>query len=226
MKRSVIFLCITVSLLLTGCANNKLVLNPNEEDRSRREQQLLIEENEISSTTLNQIEPSSSQENQDELETEEESDVNVEEETFEENEEEQAEELFPIIEVIDGDTFRVEINGTVKTVRLIGVDTPETVHPTKKVQCFGKEASNFTKGLLTNQFVFLETDSQSDTIDKYGRLLRYAYLPDGLFINALLIEKGYAYAYTRFPFDYLDKFVILENEAREQEVGLWGDGGC
>lgn len=133
---------------------------------------------------------------------------------------------YPVIEIIDGDTIRIELEEKIKTVRLIGVDTPETVHPTKKVQCFGKEASKFTKALLTNEFVYLETDSQSDNLDKYGRLLRYVYTADDLFVNALLIEQGYAYAYTRFPFDYMSEFVSLEENAREQGLGLWGGGGC
>lgn len=90
--------------------------------------------------------------------------------------------------VIDGDTF---VTDTGQKVRLIGVDTPETVHPSKPVQFFGKEASNFTKSHLEGKTVQLEYDWQKT--DKYNRTLAYVYL-DSTFFNALLVQEGYAVA--------------------------------
>ena len=122
--------------------------------------------------------------------------------------------------VIDGDTIIVEIDGKQERVRLIGVDTPETVHPSKPVEYFGKEASEFTKRMVEGKKVRLEFDWQKR--DKYGRLLAYVYLPDGTFLNAEIIKQGYGFAYTRFPFKYLEEFRQYERKARENSRGLWG----
>ena len=122
--------------------------------------------------------------------------------------------------VIDGDTIIVNIDGKEERVRLIGVDTPETVHPSKPVEYFGKEASEFTKRMVEGKRVRLEFDWQRR--DKYGRLLAYIYLEDGTFLNAEIIKQGYGFAYTRFPFKYLEEFRQYEREARENGRGLWG----
>jgi endonuclease YncB( thermonuclease family) len=119
--------------------------------------------------------------------------------------------------VIDGDTLELN-NGA--DVRLIGVDTPETKHPKKPVERFGKEATAFTTRLVEGQEVRLAYDQQRK--DKYGRTLAYVYLPDGTFLNAEIIRQGYGFAYTRFPFRYLEEFKKLEREAREAKRGLWG----
>ena len=100
--------------------------------------------------------------------------------------------------VIDGDTIRVRFEDKSYTVRLMGVDTPETKHPTRAVEYFGREASAFTKAALEGQTVLLAKDRTGDTIDRYGRLLRYVLL-DGDNFNARLIREGYAHAYRRFP---------------------------
>jgi len=100
-----------------------------------------------------------------------------------------------VTRVIDGDTIVI---GSGKKVRLIGVDTPETVHPNKPVEYFGKQASTFTKKMLTGKRIRLEFDQNK--ADKYGRLLGYVFLEDGTFFNAELIKQGYAYAYTKYPF--------------------------
>ena len=103
--------------------------------------------------------------------------------------------------VIDGDTIRVRFEGKSYTVRLIGVDTPETKHPTKEVEYFGREASAFTKAALEGKTVLLAKDRTGDTVDRYGRLLRYV-LVDGDNFNARLIREGYAHDYsTRRPVD-------------------------
>ena len=122
--------------------------------------------------------------------------------------------------VIDGDTIRVRHQGKSYTVRLIGVDTPETKHPTKAVQYFGREASAFTKAALEGKTVLLQKDRTGDTVDRYGRWLRYVLL-DGDNFNARLIRDGYAHAYRRFPFSKRTEFIRLEEQARERGIGLW-----
>lgn len=125
-------------------------------------------------------------------------------------------ELIVVARVIDGDTVRLE---TGETVRLIGVDTPETKHPQKPVERFGREASGFTTRVVQGKRVRLEYDQQRQ--DKYGRTLAYVFLEDGTFANAEIIRQGYGYAYTRFPFKYLEQFRCLERKAREGGRGLW-----
>lgn len=126
------------------------------------------------------------------------------------------EEKFLVSRVIDGDT--IELLGGEK-VRYIGIDTPETVDPRKPVQCFGVEASNRNKQLVEGKNVRLEKDVSD--IDKYGRLLRYVYI-DGLFVNLILVQEGFAYSYT-YPPDvkYQSQFTEAERLAREQKKGLW-----
>jgi len=118
--------------------------------------------------------------------------------------------------VIDGDTLMLS-NG--QKVRLIGVDTPETKHPKKSVQHFGKEAYLFTQKMVEGKEVRLEYDWREK--DKYGRPLAYVYLMDGTFLNAEIIKQGYGFAYTKFPFKYLEEFRRYEKEARENGKGLW-----
>lgn len=127
-----------------------------------------------------------------------------------------------IIKVVDGDT--VEIEGGAR-VRLLGVDTPETVDPRRPVGCFGKEASNKAKELLSGRRVSLEKDI-SDT-DKYGRLLRYIYLPlengQTLFVNDYLIREGFAKVLTIPPdVGFAEQFLEAQRQARESSRGLWG----
>ena len=122
--------------------------------------------------------------------------------------------------VIDGDTIQVRVEGKRYTVRLIGVDTPETKHPTKPVQYFGREASAFTKAALEGKTVRLQKDRTGDTVDRYGRRLRYVLL-DGDNFNARLIRDGYAHAYRRFPFSKRTEFIRLEEQARRRGIGLW-----
>ena len=132
-----------------------------------------------------------------------------------------AQDYYQCTRVIDGDTIVVKIADKEERVRLIGVDTPETVHPNKPVEYFGKEASEFTKRMVEGKRVKLEYDWQRR--DKYRRLLAYVYLEDGTFLNAEIIKQGYGFAYIRFPFKYLDEFRKYEREARESNKGLWAD---
>lgn len=135
-----------------------------------------------------------------------------------------------VIRVVDGDTLAVKLDGDDRElkVRLLGVDTPETVDPRKAVQCFGKEASAFTKSLVDGERVRLDPDSLADEVDKYGRLLRNVVLEDGRDLNALLIQEGYAYAYLSFPLNPLRKTELkrLQSEAEEAKRGLWSPDGC
>lgn len=127
-----------------------------------------------------------------------------------------------VMRAVDGDT--IELSDGEK-VRLIGVDTPETVHPNRPVEAFGKEASAFTKREIEGQSVRLEFDQGNAHLnhkDKYGRTLAYVYrMKDGFFLNAEIIKQGYGHAYTRFPFKYLEEFRQYEHEARENKRGLW-----
>lgn len=136
--------------------------------------------------------------------------------------------FFLVTKVVDGDTIKVKINDKIETLRLIGVDAPETVDPRKPVQCFGKEASNKTKELLNNQYVRLESDQLSGERDKYGRLLRYVFLQDGTNFNKLIISEGFAheYTYNSIVYKYQSGFKEAEKEARENKRGLWADGIC
>jgi micrococcal nuclease len=120
--------------------------------------------------------------------------------------------------VVAGDTI-VLSNG--ERVRLIGVDIPETKHPKKPVEYYGKEASAFTKKMVEGKEIRFEYDWQRK--DKYGRTLAYIYLMDGTFLNAEIVKQGYGHAYTRFPFKYLEQFRQYEKEARENKKGLWND---
>src|SRR5690606_35315091 len=130
--------------------------------------------------------------------------------------------LYPVVRVIDGDTIVIDKDGMDETVRFIGIDTPETVHPSKLVQCFGQEASRVTKEWLEGRSVSLEIDPVEGERDKYRRLLGYVYRDDGLFVNLELIRQGYAYEYTyNLPYRYQAEFHNAEIEARAEEAGLW-----
>jgi micrococcal nuclease len=130
-----------------------------------------------------------------------------------------------VVDQVDGDTIRLRIGnppgglGVVETVRLIGVDTPETKHPARPVERFGKEASAFTRDRLLGKPVYLAFDW--DLRDRYDRLLAYVYTREGDCFNATLIREGYGHAYTRFAFHFLEEFRGLEQEARREKRGLW-----
>ena len=126
--------------------------------------------------------------------------------------------LLRVERVVDGDTLVVDGIGR---VRLIGVDTPESVHPTRAVEHFAKEAAEFLRRLVGRQTVRLEYDQLRT--DRYGRTLAYVFLSDDTFVNEQIIREGYGFAYTRYPFRYLDRFRQREREARAARVGLWAD---
>jgi micrococcal nuclease len=130
-----------------------------------------------------------------------------------------------VVDVVDGDTIKVEVDGEVFTVRYIGIDTPETVHPTQPIEWMGPEASAANSALVDGQTVVLEKDV-SET-DQYGRLLRYVWLEKTggfwLLVNYELVRLGYANS-SSYPPDvlYQDLFRQAEREASEAGVGLWG----
>lgn len=126
-----------------------------------------------------------------------------------------------VLQVFDGDTIEVNMNGTKEKIRLIGVDTPETQDPRKPVQCFGEAASEFTHNLIGNSRVRLEADNLSGNRDRYKRLLRYVYLPDGRLVNAEIIKQGYGFALLGFPFEKMEEFKAYETEAQQANRGLW-----
>ncbi len=135
--------------------------------------------------------------------------------------------FYNVVKVIDGDTISVNMDGQTITVRLIGLDTPETVDPRKPVQCFGKEASNKAKEVLTGASVNLVKDETQGDKDKYNRLLRYVYLKDGTNFNKMMIEEGYGHEYTYdIPYKYQKEFQQAELDARKNKKGLWGDNAC
>jgi len=127
-----------------------------------------------------------------------------------------------VVRVVDGDTVQVDIDGQREKLRLIGIDTPETVKPDTPVQCYGPEASAFTKQLLPEgTAVRIERDVEAR--DDYGRLLGYVYrADDGLFVNLEIVAQGYASLLT-FPPNvaHVDEFVAAARAAERANLGLW-----
>lgn len=131
--------------------------------------------------------------------------------------------MYRVIEFVDGDTIAVDMAGVKETIRMIGVDTPETKDPRKPVQCFGTAASQFTRELIGHNNVRLEADPTNTNRDRYNRLLRYVYLPDQTLVNAEIIKQGYGFAYVSFPFTKMEEFKQLQTEARVNNRGLWNE---
>ncbi len=135
--------------------------------------------------------------------------------------------LYAVTKVIDGDTITINLDGKSETIRMIGIDTPETVDPRKTVQCFGKEASDKAKELLTGKKIRIEKDPSQGERDKYGRLLAYVSREDGLFFNKYMVEQGYAHEYTyNAPYKYQAEFKVAQATAEAQKKGLWAPGVC
>ena len=133
----------------------------------------------------------------------------------------------PVTRVVDGDTVDVSLDGRTVRVRLIGIDTPETVDPRTPVECFGGEASAKAHEPLDGQTVLLEDDPSQDSVDRYGRALRYAWLSDGRLFNLEMVAQGYAFEYTyNLPYKYQAQFKQAERDAREQQRGLWAPSAC
>ncbi|HPX52626.1 MAG TPA: thermonuclease family protein [Candidatus Paceibacterota bacterium] len=149
---------------------------------------------------------------------------------------------YKIIRVVDGDTLEIKrLDGKavedvekVMKVRLIGINSPESVDPRRPVECFGKEASAYMKNVAEGRVAALEFDFTQNKFDDYGRLLAYIFVKDsGLadnnvrFLNEEMIKEGYAYEYTyNYPYKYQAQFKLLENTARINYVGLWSTNTC
>jgi micrococcal nuclease len=136
--------------------------------------------------------------------------------------------IFSVVRVIDGDTIVVLVGGKNETVRLLGINTPETVDPRKSVECFGPEASEETKSLLNNRQVLLQNDPTQSDRDKYGRLLRYIFRDDGLFVDEYLVKEGFAYEYTYLgaSYKYQAEFKADQKNAKLAGLGLWASSTC
>ncbi len=145
-------------------------------------------------------------------------------------------EVTKVTKVIDGDTIDIERQCGHDKVRFIGINTPETVDPRRPVQCFGKEASNYLKSILSSKSITISGDPTQDVRDKYGRLLAYIYFKDTTstsststlsFINQKMITDGYAYEYTyETPYQFQKQFKQAQTEAKNNKRGLWADETC
>lgn len=132
-----------------------------------------------------------------------------------------------VVKVIDGDTITVSINGTTDTIRIIGLNTPETVDPRKGVECFGREASAFAKQTLSGKTVYLEPDASQSERDKYGRLLRFVFLEDNSDYGKVAIQEGFGYEYTYdLPYRYQTEYKQAQQQAQTYKRGLWEDNIC
>jgi micrococcal nuclease len=130
--------------------------------------------------------------------------------------------LYTINHYIDGDTIAVNMNGSVETIRMIGVDTPETHKPNTPVQCYGPEAAEHTKQMISKfGKVRLQADPLDTNRDRYGRLLRYVFLPDGTLVDEQNIKQGYGFAYLSFPFTKKAQFAADQRAAQAAKLGLW-----
>ncbi|MEI7579141.1 MAG: thermonuclease family protein [bacterium] len=132
---------------------------------------------------------------------------------------------YTVKRVIDGDTIELSIDDTTLTVRLIGINTPETKDPRKNVECYGKEASAKMKKIIEGKKVYFNFDESQAQYDKYGRSLLYIWrAEDNLFINEYLIQEGFANEYTySVPYLYQKQFKEAELKAKKEGRGLWGD---
>ena len=124
-----------------------------------------------------------------------------------------------VVRVVDGDTIHVRFNDRTEKVRYIGIDTPETHHPTRGQEPGGREATAVNRRLVEGKTVQLELDVQER--DRYGRILAYVFVGN-LMVNAELVRLGYAQVMTIPPnVKYASLFVKLHREAREAGRGLW-----
>jgi len=134
-----------------------------------------------------------------------------------------------VVKVDDGDTIVVDIGTQRKTIRLVGMDTPEVVDPRKPVQCFGREASARAHAIFKlGSTVRLENDPQAGTTDKYGRTLAYVWLSDGTLYNDMMIRQGFAHEYTyeNTPYKYQTMFRADQAYAQAHQLGFWNPNTC
>ena len=130
---------------------------------------------------------------------------------------------FTITNVVDGDTLDIDYPDGEKKytrIRLIGIDSPE-LYTDSGAMYFASEAREFARKSALGKNVTIYLDEGNDSRDKYGRLLAYVSLPDGNYLNEILINEGYAYAYTIFRHSFYNKYNQLESRARSSNKGLW-----
>lgn len=129
--------------------------------------------------------------------------------------------------VVDGDTIKVRVGDLLETVRLVGINTPESVDPRKAVECFGVEAATQLKAILLGQRVSLQKDQTQADRDRYGRLLRFVFLDDQD-VGLWLLKEGYAKEslYSNQPHVYRDMYIAAEQLAKTAERGLWAKTAC
>ncbi|MBN1373798.1 thermonuclease family protein [Candidatus Dojkabacteria bacterium] len=136
------------------------------------------------------------------------------------------ENCYLVTEIVDGDTIKINYNGTTETVRLIGIDTPElNLRNSQYPECFAKEAKIKLESLIADQIICVENDNSQLERDKYDRLLFYIFREsDNLFINREMILEGFAYEYTYdTPYKYQSEFISAEDQAITQNLGLWSE---
>ena len=135
------------------------------------------------------------------------------------NSDSQVSDEYEVMAVVDGDTIKIRYGGTVESVRLIGIDTPE------KDECFNHEATYKIKQLVEGKYVKIEFDNSQGERDRYDRLLLYIW-EDGILVNDVMIREGYAFEYTyNLPYKYMEQFKQAQTEALENSKGLWS-GVC
>ena len=136
--------------------------------------------------------------------------------------------LYEVDKVVDGDTIRIFIDGKSTPVRIVGIDTPETVDPRRPVECMGKEASDRMKELISGKKVRLEVDASQSDRDKYDRLLRFVFLEDGTDVGLKMIEEGFAQSnnYGSTTHKYFEAYEQAEMLAESAGLGLWNRELC
>lgn len=131
---------------------------------------------------------------------------------------------YPVLSVIDGDTLVVDSNGEKQTVRVIGIDTPETEYSPAGAECYGEESTDRARALLQGTYVTLKTDPSQSKIDDYDRLLAYVEMEDGNDSGMVMIDEGYAKEYTYKSTTYANQLLYkaVERKARDSNLGVWG----
>jgi endonuclease YncB( thermonuclease family) len=132
--------------------------------------------------------------------------------------------MFAVTKVVDGDTLHIDapdMSGSSTKVRLLGIDAPELGHRGVAQMYFATEATDYARQLAQGVTVTIYLDADGPSRGKYGRLLAYIEMPDGRFLNELLVSEGYAYADSRFAHSYYHRYKQLEASARALKKGLW-----
>ncbi len=136
--------------------------------------------------------------------------------------------LYEVLEVIDGDTFKIKYGEQKKSVRILGMNTPEKSGPYRKRECFGEEATKKAKEILSGKKVSLEFDSSQSKFDKFGRILAYVYVDGKIDFEEEMIKQGYAYEYTYHGHKYKKQKIYKETQkkAEKNKLGLWAENTC